>query len=119
MHGSIHVVQVFVLGYFLVVDAVDNHFFTDLWAVHIQGGEEIARTVASRNDFVYMGQIMPDYYHFQHRKVAKRSVFASNHYHKSLAEDSEVLWVEQQVAKSRKKRSIHFNDPKWPIMWYL
>ncbi|GFO25894.1 proprotein convertase subtilisin/kexin type, partial [Plakobranchus ocellatus] len=30
-----------------------------------------------------------------------------------------VLWAEQQVARVRKKRAHHFNDPKWPVTWYL
>ncbi|XP_059163453.1 furin-like protease kpc-1 isoform X3 [Physella acuta] len=121
MHGSIQVVKVLVLGFFLIVEIVGKHF-TDLWAVHVKGGEEIAQAVAERHGFIYKGQIMPDYYHFQHRKVAKRSAYASTHYHQPLTEDSDILWVEQQVAKSRQKRSVinqRFNDPKWPLMWYL
>ena len=31
----------------------------------------------------------------------------------------QVKWIEQQVARKRVKRDIVFNDPKWPIMWYL
>ncbi|XP_055860099.1 furin-like isoform X2 [Biomphalaria glabrata] len=120
MHGSIHVVKVLIFGIFLLlVESVVGKHFTDLWAVYIKGGEEMAKAVAARHGFIYVGQIMPDYYHFQHRKVAKRSTFASTHYHQPLAEDSDVLWVEQQVAKSRQKRNVAFNDPKWPLMWYL
>jgi len=33
-----------------------------------------------------------------------------------------VKWLEQQVSKKRVKRDAAanmFNDPKWPILWYL
>ncbi|XP_076443592.1 uncharacterized protein LOC143282043 isoform X2 [Babylonia areolata] len=93
--------------------------FTDLWAVQIEGGQDVARQVAARHGFLFRGQIMPDYYHFQHRKVSKRSTFPSSYYNRYLAKDPKVKWLEQQVAKKRVKRDIEFNDPKWPIMWYL
>jgi len=35
-------------------------------------------------------QIMPDYYHFQHRKVSKRSLGSSSHVHRLLVEEPEV-----------------------------
>ncbi|BFY97734.1 hypothetical protein BsWGS_00775 [Bradybaena similaris] len=119
MHGYNDVVRAVFVACVVLLKTVLGKHFTDLWAVHIKGGEAVAKNVSSRHGFIYRGQIMPDYYHFQHRKVAKRSVYASAHYNQPLTEDSDVLWVEQQVAKSRQKRSSQFNDPKWPIMWYL
>jgi len=35
-------------------------------------------------------QIMPDFYHFQHRKVSKRSLSSSSHVHRLLIEEPEV-----------------------------
>ncbi|KAK3763006.1 hypothetical protein RRG08_026919 [Elysia crispata] len=112
-------VRVFALVLVLFVELSAGALFTDLWAVHVNGGDEVANEVARRHGFINRGQIMPDYYHFQHRKVAKRSTFASTYYHQPLQEDGQVLWAEQQVARVRKKRGFHFNDPKWPVTWYL
>jgi len=35
-------------------------------------------------------QIMPDFYHFQHRKVLKRSLSSSSHVHTLLSEEPEA-----------------------------
>ncbi|GAB6032404.1 Uracil phosphoribosyltransferase, synthesizes UMP from uracil, variant 2 [Chamberlinius hualienensis] len=77
-----------------------------------------------------ISKITTDHYHFQHRKVAKRSVVPNNHSHNKLSSDASVKWAKQQVAKVRVKRDYreapsgkHFkedlNDPQWPQMWYL
>ncbi|XP_041369645.1 furin-like protease kpc-1 isoform X2 [Gigantopelta aegis] len=117
MHGYNYVLRVSILGFLLVEVGCGKHY-TDTWAVHMEGGEKTARLVAQKYGFIYRGQIMPDYYHFQHRKVAKRSIQPST-YHHTLASDPQVRWLEQQVAKKRVKRHSNFNDPKWPMMWYL
>ncbi|KAK0070024.1 furin1-X, partial [Biomphalaria glabrata] len=57
MHGSIHVVKVLIFGIFLLlVESVVGKHFTDLWAVYIKGGEEMAKAVAARHGFIYVGQ---------------------------------------------------------------
>ena len=119
-------------------------YYTNLWAVHVEGGERRARQIAENHGFSYAGEIMTDYYHFQHRFTSKRSTHQSNSHHETLAKDPGVKWLEQQVVKkrrrdnfqdilaSRTKYSTHshhsrykrdadqlFNDPKWPDMWYL
>ncbi|KAK3597021.1 hypothetical protein CHS0354_014910 [Potamilus streckersoni] len=94
--------------------------YTDKWAVRIEGGEEVARNVAVQYGFTYFGPIIDDYYTFVHRKVAKRSLYPSSYYHRSLASDPKVKWIEQQVGRRRVKRGFRdFNDPKWSRMWYL
>lgn len=35
-------------------------------------------------------QIMPDYYAFQHRKVAKRSIYPSSYHHRSIVQEANV-----------------------------
>ncbi|XP_067665685.1 furin-like protease kpc-1 isoform X2 [Haliotis asinina] len=117
MNGYGHIVRVSVLGLIFLEVAFGQHY-TDKWAVHVLGGERKARSVADKYGFIYRGQIMTDYYHFQHRKVAKRSTYPSSFYHRNLASDPNVRWIEQQKAKLRVKRQP-FNDPKWGIMWYL
>ncbi|XP_064649992.1 furin-like protease kpc-1 isoform X3 [Lineus longissimus] len=94
--------------------------YTDTWATEIEGGEEVARAVAERNGFTYVDQIMPGFYQFQHRKVAKRSTYHSHYHHENLAKEPQVKWLEQQVVKKRVKRDlVYFTDPKWKQMWYL
>jgi furin len=83
----------------------DNAEFTDTWAVHIEGGEDVAKQLAEKHGFTYLGQIMPDYYHLRHRLVSKRSTYASSSHHQSLQEESKVKWLEQQQIKRRVKRS--------------
>ncbi|KAK6631280.1 hypothetical protein RUM44_005806 [Polyplax serrata] len=81
--------------------------------------------------------IFQDFYHFEHRHLAKRSLTPHSDYHKNLTNEAEVKWALQQVIKRRSKRdlisprprtksstrlksnSIRFNDVEWPQMWYL
>lgn len=78
--------------------------YTDQWAVHIEGGNAIADSIAARHGFTNLGPIFGDYYHFQHRKVAKRSALPGIHHDRLLNDDPEVRWVKQQVVKKRVKR---------------
>ena len=41
--------------------------------------------------FVFFAQIFGDYYHFQHRKVAKRSALPGIHHDRLLNDDPEVF----------------------------
>ncbi|XP_078313201.1 furin-like protease kpc-1 isoform X2 [Crassostrea virginica] len=127
LHGRF-IIQFSVLG-FVLIDYVRSNKYTNTWAIHIEGGEEVARTLARKHGFVYVDQIMPDYYAFQHRKVAKRSIYPSSYHHRSIVQEANVKWLEQQVVKKRVKRdryysssinyNSNFNDPKWLRMWYL
>ncbi|XP_067934340.1 furin-like protease kpc-1 [Watersipora subatra] len=94
-------------------------FYSNLWAVHIEGGESVARLVAAETGFSYVGEIMAGFYHFRHNKVQKRSTINSA-YHSELSLHSKVLWGEQQRIKIRKKRdTLMFNDEKYRQQWYL
>ena len=120
MHGA-----TLIFGIILLKVSCGIRHYNDQWAVHLTGGEIAAKNIAEKHGFVYVAQIMPDYYVFQHRKVSKRSVYSSSSYHKTLAQESNVHWLEQQVVKKRVKRDVYFlhnynfNDPKWSRMWYL
>ncbi|CAH8579658.1 unnamed protein product [Schistosoma margrebowiei] len=95
--------------------------YTPYWAVEIKGGEKAARAIAEKYGFLYLGEILPGIYHFKHNRISKRSLRQNNYYHDQLANDEQVVWLEQQVAKVRVKRDVHIpvKDPKWPQMWYL
>jgi hypothetical protein len=68
-------------------------FYTNQWAVRVIGGEKVARKLASEHGFEFIATILEDYYLFQHRRVSKRSIFASSVHHASLADEPQVLWV--------------------------
>ncbi|CAI9721293.1 furin-like protease kpc-1 isoform X1 [Octopus vulgaris] len=93
--------------------------YTDKWAVHIEGGVHAAKSLTEKHGFIFLGEIMPDFYHIQHKKVAKRSIYASKSHQVALAAEPQVKWIEQQISKHRVKRNVNFNDPKWNMMWYL
>ncbi|XP_067140914.1 furin-like protease 1, isoforms 1/1-X/2 [Centruroides vittatus] len=99
--------------------------YTDQFVVRVSGDEEVAKELARKYDFTYLSQIFPDYYHFQHRKVAKRSADFSAHHHRKLRDDPQVKWFSQQTLKRRVKKSIRYSpiitlsDPDWSEMWYL
>ncbi|TSK45824.1 Furin-1 [Bagarius yarrelli] len=95
--------------------------YTNFWAVHIHGGKEEAQRIAYKHNFINLGNVFGDYYHFQHRGVVKRSLSGHRGVHVRLLSDPKVVWAEQQVAKRRKKRDIYTvpTDPKFPQQWYL
>lgn len=102
--------------------------YTDQWAVHIEDGPEVADEIARKHDFVNLGRIVADYYHFQHRKVAKRSLESNDVHHTKLIMEPAVRWAKQQTLRRRTKRDFkridltnasQLNDPLWPKMWYL
>ncbi|XP_061173192.1 furin-like protease kpc-1 isoform X2 [Saccostrea echinata] len=127
IHGRF-IIQISVLG-FVLINYVCSNKYTNTWALYIEGGEAVARSLAQKHGFIYVDQIMPDYYAFQHRKVAKRSAIPSSYHHRTIVQEPNVKWLEQQVVKKRVKRDRYysssisfndkFNDPKWPRMWYL
>ncbi|KAL6259715.1 hypothetical protein P5V15_009628 [Pogonomyrmex californicus] len=73
--------------------------------------------------------INDDWFHMEHRSVAKRSTEPHLEVHQRLMNDSRVRRAEQQRAKSRTKRDLiikrpsniltMLNDERWPQMWYL
>ncbi|ESO07759.1 hypothetical protein HELRODRAFT_170307 [Helobdella robusta] len=93
--------------------------YTNQWAVKIEGGVGVAKYIARKNGFEFVTEIMPNYYLFKHRRLSRRSIMPSQIFESKLARDSRVNWVEQQTILKRVKRDVHFNDPKWPQIWYL
>lgn len=58
MNGYVYLTRIsaFVL-ILLEISLVYANHFTDKWAVHIAGGERVAREVASKYGFIYLGQV--------------------------------------------------------------
>uniref|UniRef100_A0A8C1XIU2 Furin (paired basic amino acid cleaving enzyme) a n=1 Tax=Cyprinus carpio TaxID=7962 RepID=A0A8C1XIU2_CYPCA len=101
--------------------SIGQKVYTNTWAVHITGGEQEAHRIARKHGFVNHGKVFGDYYHFRHRKVVKRSLSEHRGTHIQLHTEPQVMWVEQQVVKQRKKRDIYYEpaDPKFAQQWYL
>ncbi|XP_063929314.1 furin-like protease 1 isoform X3 [Zophobas morio] len=105
----------------VIVVSISEAHYTQQWAVHIEGGPQVADEVARDHGFENQGQIFEDYYLFTHRGVSKRSLVTNPEKKVKLAVDTRVRWSQQQKAKKRVKRDFRLQDadPKWPSMWYL
>ncbi|XP_028907334.1 LOW QUALITY PROTEIN: furin [Ornithorhynchus anatinus] len=105
----------------LAGEALAQTVYTNTWAVLIPGGPAQADRVARKHRFLNLGPIFGDYYHFWHRAVVKRSLTPHRPRHSRLQREPQVRWLEQQVAKVRKKRDMFTEptDPKFPQQWYL
>uniref|UniRef100_A0A8C7R612 Furin (paired basic amino acid cleaving enzyme) a n=1 Tax=Oncorhynchus mykiss TaxID=8022 RepID=A0A8C7R612_ONCMY len=106
---------------FLLTIHTASRVYTNTWAVHIAGGPDEADRIASKHGFVNHGNVFGDLYHFRHRSVEKRSLSDHRGTHVRLQKEPQVMWAEQQVVKSRKKRDIYTepSDPKFTQQWYL
>ncbi|VDL91832.1 unnamed protein product [Schistocephalus solidus] len=67
--------------------------FTPYWAAEIQGGEEVAKEIAKKYRFVYLGQILPGVYYFRHLRVVKRSAHMNTYYQRQLFLDPHVTVI--------------------------
>uniref|UniRef100_A0A131YEU3 furin n=1 Tax=Rhipicephalus appendiculatus TaxID=34631 RepID=A0A131YEU3_RHIAP len=96
--------------------------YTDQFVVHVEGGAELARELANKHGFEYLGQVFGDHYHLRHKRIAKRSLQRSEEHHRSLEQEPSVRSFSQQTLKRRSKREFRetvLNDPRWSEMWYL
>ncbi|XP_068612958.1 furin-like [Brachionichthys hirsutus] len=95
--------------------------FTNTWAVQVDGGAEEADRIAREHGFINHGNVFGDYYHFRHHSVEKRALSGHREMHVRLQKEPQVLWVEQQVVKKRKKRDVYEDptDPDFSKQWYL
>lgn len=102
--------------------------FTNQFVVQVPEGSDAAKELAEKHGFRYLGQIFEDFYHLQHKRIAKRSLSRSYVHHSNLQKELKVKWFSQQKLKRRIKRDFklrnnsshaNLNDPRWPQMWYL
>ncbi|KAK3096815.1 hypothetical protein FSP39_003549 [Pinctada imbricata] len=111
----------------------DNHFVNE-WAVEIPGGIQQATQVARAHGYEIVKELKPFDHHYllRHKDVPSRSRRSAYHHTKRLSSDSRVLWVDQQISRSRRKRDFmsersteraysefHVNDPLWSSEWYV
>uniref|UniRef100_A0A8C3AYQ3 Proprotein convertase subtilisin/kexin type 5a n=1 Tax=Cyclopterus lumpus TaxID=8103 RepID=A0A8C3AYQ3_CYCLU len=81
--------------------------FTNDWAIRIRGDPESVNRIAERYGFTNMGQIgdLKSYYSFRHRETAKRSTVSNKEVAVSVAKETKVEWLQQQVVQRRVKRN--------------
>lgn len=48
--------------------------YTNQFVIRVEGGEDEARRLAEKHGFIYLNHILGDYYHLEHRRLAKRSL---------------------------------------------
>lgn len=48
--------------------------YTNQFVIEVKGGEEEARRLAEKHGFVYLNHILGDFYHLEHRRLARRSL---------------------------------------------
>ncbi|KAB7505085.1 Furin-like protease 1, isoform 1-CRR, partial [Armadillidium nasatum] len=66
--------------------------------------------------------IKPGIYHFQHKRLIKRSINPSLHYHKKLTQEPAGPNSRSSSGGRRDADDdveVVLSDPKWPSMWYL
>ncbi|KAL4227338.1 Proprotein convertase subtilisin kexin type [Mactra antiquata] len=82
--------------------------YLNKFAVHIPGGERIARDVAREGGYTLIGQIgsLEDHYLLEHPHVHRRSIESSDIHHQHLSTHPQVHWFEQQKLLTRKKRDF-------------
>ena len=110
-----------------------NQKCTNEWIVKIENHENVEK-IANLNGFSNDGRIKPfeDIYKFVLAGISE----CKNEITKILANNSDVIWAEQQVIKTRTKRNFYesklsrrsqelaynrltLNDPFWDHEWYL
>nr|XP_018904804.1 PREDICTED: furin-like protease 2 [Bemisia tabaci] len=108
-----------------------------------EGGHEDANVIADKHGFRNLGQIgsLKGFYLFEHNRLRKRSLTASDEHHENLMSEKKIVWVQQQHEKRREKRDFtdagfsawdfshlqpnsfrrdsFFPDPLFKEQWYL
>lgn len=66
--------------------------FTNQFVIEVKGGEEEARRLAEKHGFIYLNHILGDFYHLEHRRLAKRSLdlMDMNGLDRSIEEEPQV-----------------------------
>jgi subtilisin family serine protease len=114
-----------------------NLKYTNEFVLHVNEGEQVARSLAEKYQLKFERQALPNENYFVFRQIItnrrrKRSLNGSdNDLVNELKNDPLIDWVEQQQVKKRVKRNLMFyhpiksslsstfNDPDWDKQWYM
>ncbi|KAK5851566.1 hypothetical protein PBY51_023112 [Eleginops maclovinus] len=100
-----HFVALWMMGTLLQV--CHATIYTNDWAIRIRGNRECVSRIALKYGFTNMGQIgdLSGYYSFRHSETAVRSTVSNTQVSVSVATETEVEWLQQQVVLRRVKRN--------------
>ncbi|KAE8592519.1 hypothetical protein XENTR_v10018781 [Xenopus tropicalis] len=100
------------------------------WAVHLDSSgssgqkekmdafaEQLSRSTGLQNRGV-IGELK-DHYLFAYRGSIQCQEDARRKAHELFTQHEGVRWYSEQKLLKRSKRSLHFNDPKYPQQWHL
>ncbi|XP_075695929.1 proprotein convertase subtilisin/kexin type 7 [Rhinoderma darwinii] len=79
--------------------------------------EELSRAVGLENRGV-IGELK-DHYLFAHVGSGETKENTRRKVHEMFTQHDGVRWFSEQKLLKRSKRSLHFNDPKYPQQWHL
>ncbi|KAM3922643.1 proprotein convertase subtilisin/kexin type 7 [Leptodactylus fuscus] len=79
--------------------------------------EQLSHAVGLENRGV-IGELK-DHYLFAHVGHGQSMENARRRVHEIFAQHDSVRWFSEQKLLKRSKRSLHFNDPKYPQQWHL
>ncbi|XP_067430805.1 proprotein convertase subtilisin/kexin type 5 [Thunnus thynnus] len=142
-------VRFFALWMGTVLQFCHAKIYTNDWAVRISEDLESVDRIAEKYGFTNMGQIgdLKSYYIFRHHQTAKRSSVSNKEVTVSIAMETKVQWLQQQVVQRRAKRNyrtshiystdikpkhtptatlqsnhtqtMHFNNKMWNSLWHI
>ncbi|XP_013391412.1 uncharacterized protein LOC106159636 [Lingula anatina] len=108
------------------IDGDTEDGYTNVWAVEIAGGEDVARRLALKHGFEHIAKIYDDYYMFEHKDVPDFDRYSSEEKHGTLSSDPEVKWLKQQKVVKRSLfgqtpgGTLGVHDDRWRDQeWYL
>lgn len=78
--------------------------YTNQFVIQVKGGEDEARKLAQKHGFVYLNHILGDYYHLEHRRLARRST--------SLSQEALNISIEDEPQVSSACVCGQANNPK-------
>lgn len=55
------------------INSKATRIYTNQFVIQVEGGEKEARKLAAKHGFVYLNHILDDFYHLEHRRLARRS----------------------------------------------
>ncbi|KAL6096710.1 pcsk5 [Pungitius sinensis] len=131
-----------VMGMGILLQFCRAAIYTNDWAMRIKGGRDSIHEIAEKYGFTNMGQIgdLKGYYSFRHHGTAKRSTVSNKEVVFSIAKETKVEWLQQQVVRRRvkrnstashicsedetkRRRTAHprtapYNNSFWDSLWY-
>ncbi|XP_033109451.1 proprotein convertase subtilisin/kexin type 5-like [Anneissia japonica] len=112
--------QVLLTLVLLFLSEAVGDIYSNQFAIHVYGGEQVATSLAFKYGFRYHGQIskLEDHYLLSHQEVSKRSNKVSDGKHMLLAQEPQVIFFEQQKILYRSNHDINVKNFIMSEEWY-